>query len=110
MQLFSILSFASVALATRVAWDAGYDGAGRTLDDVSCSNGENGLETQHPGWTTLGNVPTFPNIGAFQAVEGWNSVSVSYDFDFSCMITNSLIVWDMLADNIRKHIDVCHGG
>ncbi|KAF2663705.1 epl1 protein [Microthyrium microscopicum] len=75
MKLSSILSFASVTLATRVAWDAGYDPADRSLNEVACSNGQNGLENTHPGWTVLGNIASFPNIGAFQAVGGWNSAS-----------------------------------
>jgi len=39
---------------------------------VACSDGLNGLTTRY-GWTTQGQIPRFPYIGAAEAVTGWNS-------------------------------------
>ncbi|KAI1170225.1 eliciting plant response-like protein [Nemania sp. FL0916] len=75
MQLSNIISFLSLAAATSavtVAYDQGYDDASRSLSLVSCSDGANGLTTRY-GWTTQGQIPRFPNIGAAAAVAGWNS-------------------------------------
>ncbi|KAI9435899.1 Cerato-platanin [Lactarius psammicola] len=57
--------------ATHVRYDTTYGHAGGSLSTVACSNGANGLLTR--GFTTFGSLPTFPNIGAAQAVAGWNS-------------------------------------
>jgi hypothetical protein len=40
---------------------------------VACSDGENGLIPK--GFHTFGDLPTFPNIGAAFAIEGYNSPS-----------------------------------
>ncbi|KAI1203618.1 EC5 protein [Nemania serpens] len=75
MQLSNILSFLSLAAATSaitVAYDQGYDTAGRSMTAVSCSDGTNGLITRY-GWQTQGAIPRFPYIGAAAAVTGWNS-------------------------------------
>ncbi|KAF8744973.1 hypothetical protein AX14_011986 [Amanita brunnescens Koide BX004] len=75
--LASLLAFAAVpvfgaALTTiTVAYDTGYDDGSTSLDAVACSNGPYGLETL--GYTTLGSLPNFPNIGAAYAVAGWDS-------------------------------------
>ena len=65
------------SLGTRVAWDAGYDDAGRSLKDVACSDGDNGLITKY-GWTTQGAISSFPNIGASDTIAKWDSPNVSY--------------------------------
>lgn len=57
-----------------VSYDTGYDQAGRSLTEVSCSDGPNGLITRYK-WHTQGEIPKFPNIGGVQAVAGWNSPS-----------------------------------
>lgn len=57
-----------------MAYDEGYDQAGRSLTAVSCSDGANGLITRY-GWSTQGQIPKFPNIGAAAAVAGWNSAA-----------------------------------
>ncbi|GAP91833.1 putative Epl1 protein [Rosellinia necatrix] len=77
MQLTNILTYLSLAAASSaitVAYDEGYDNAGRSLTAVSCSDGPNGLITRY-GWQTQGQIPRFPNIGAAAAVAGWNSAS-----------------------------------
>ncbi|KAI1358695.1 eliciting plant response-like protein [Xylaria arbuscula] len=72
--LLSLLSLTSIASAVTVAYDQGYDDAGRSMTAVACSDGVNGLTTRY-GWTTQGQIPRFPNIGAAVAVAGWNSPS-----------------------------------
>ena len=48
-----------------------YDNYYTSLNDVACSNGNNGLVTR--GFTDFGSLPTFPNIGGVFAVGAWNS-------------------------------------
>ncbi|KAH9165798.1 immunomodulatory protein [Lactarius sanguifluus] len=70
----TIISFAalvSVASAINVRYDTAYDNAQASLSTVACSDGANGLLTKN--FTTFGSLPSFPNIGAAQAVGGWNS-------------------------------------
>ena len=74
--LISILSVATAATAVSVSWDLGYDNPSRSLNDVSCSDGVNGLITRY-GWQNQGQVPRFPYIGGADAIAGWNSPSVS---------------------------------
>ncbi|TFY72516.1 hypothetical protein EVG20_g478 [Dentipellis fragilis] len=79
--VFSVLSTLAAALpaedisaaTVNVRYDQTYDNSGESLSVVACSDGPNGLLTK--GFTTFGSLPTFPNIGAAQAVAGWNSPS-----------------------------------
>ncbi|KFY12751.1 hypothetical protein V491_06676 [Pseudogymnoascus sp. VKM F-3775] len=71
-QILSLTALASVASAITVSYDTGYDDRTRSLLDVSCSNGENGLITRKH-WNTQGDIPTFPFIGGAEAVAVWNS-------------------------------------
>ncbi|KAI6361168.1 hypothetical protein MCOR25_006539 [Pyricularia grisea] len=75
MQLSNILSIftlAAAAQAVSVSYDTGYDDGSRSLNDVSCSDGVNGLITKY-GWQTQGQISNFPYIGGADAVSGWNS-------------------------------------
>lgn len=75
MQLPSILSITTLLTTTAaltVSYDKGYDLSDRSLNDVACSDGENGLITRF-GWSVQGDASNFPNIGGAPAVEGWNS-------------------------------------
>jgi hypothetical protein len=54
-----------------VSYDAGYDIASRSLREVSCSDGPNGLITKYK-WQVQGQVSGFPAIGGMQGVQ-WNS-------------------------------------
>ncbi|KAG8217101.1 immunomodulatory protein [Butyriboletus roseoflavus] len=66
---FALPVFAQVT--TSLTYDNTYDDASLSLDVVACSNGANGLVTK--GYTTLGSLPTFPNVGGVYTVTGWNS-------------------------------------
>ncbi|KAH7911908.1 Cerato-platanin [Hygrophoropsis aurantiaca] len=73
------LSIAALALPAvsqttySLSYDNTYDDATLSLDDVACSDGTNGLITK--GYTELGQLPTYPNVGGFVAVTGWNSAA-----------------------------------
>lgn len=64
-----------MVLTYPVSYDTGYDDGSRALTALSCSDGANGLITKH-GWNTQANVPSFPRIGGYQGIEGWNSAQV----------------------------------
>lgn len=67
---FSYLALSAQAIT--VSYDTGYDDASRSLADVSCSDGANGLITKY-GWQTQGQIPHFPYIGGYEGIAGWNS-------------------------------------
>jgi hypothetical protein len=69
--VISLMASLSIVLAVRVGYDAVYDNPNNSLSTVACSDGSNGMLTK--GYTTFGSIPSFPNIGAAQAVAGWNS-------------------------------------
>ncbi|KAI1825794.1 eliciting plant response-like protein [Xylaria intraflava] len=71
-QILNLLSLVAATSAVTVAYDQGYDNAARSLSEVACSDGVNGLTSRY-GWTTQGQIPHFPNIAAAEAVTGWNS-------------------------------------
>lgn len=74
--LFSVSLFVLSSLAQTtetLSYDTNYDDASLSLSSVACSDGVNGLETK--GYTTLGSLPTFPNVGGVYTVTGWNSAA-----------------------------------
>ncbi len=73
--LASLLALVAVPVlaSITVSYDTRYDARTASLDSVACSDGANGLEKR--GFTTLGSLPSFPNIGAAYAVTGWNSTA-----------------------------------
>ncbi|KAG1720033.1 Cerato-platanin [Suillus occidentalis] len=74
--LFSISIFVLSSLAQTtetLSYDTSYDDTTLSLSSVACSDGTNGLETK--GYTTLGSLPTFPNVGGVYSVTGWNSAA-----------------------------------
>ena len=71
--IISLAALFSVASADTevVRFNTFYDNSQTSLNNVACSNGRNGLVTK--GFPTFGSLPSFPNIGASQAVGAWNS-------------------------------------
>ena len=69
----TIFTFALPAFvqSETLSYDTRYDDASLSLANLACSNGVNGLMTK--GYTTLGSLPTFPNIGGVYTVTSWNS-------------------------------------
>jgi hypothetical protein len=72
---FSVSQCFIALTADVVSYDPGYDLASRSLGEISCSDGENGLITKH-GWTVQGNITSFPSIGGAFTIAGWNSLQV----------------------------------
>ncbi|KAI9451618.1 Cerato-platanin [Lactarius psammicola] len=66
-----LVALFSVTSAVNVFYDTRFDNPKGSLATVACSDGPNGLLTK--GFTTFRSLPSFPNIGAAQAVGGWNS-------------------------------------
>ncbi|KAG8217100.1 heat-stable antigen [Butyriboletus roseoflavus] len=66
---FALPAFAQVTKT--LTYDNTYDNPSWSLNGVACSNGANGLYTK--GYDTLGDLPTFPNVGGVYTVTGWNS-------------------------------------
>lgn len=62
-----------LAQTESLSYDTTYDNSALSLDYVACSDGPNGLITK--GYTTLGQLPTFPNVGGVYTVTGWDSAS-----------------------------------
>ncbi|KAI9452945.1 Cerato-platanin [Lactarius psammicola] len=58
--IIPLVALFSVASAVNVRYDTAYD------------NSQASLST---GFTTFGSLPSFPNIGAAQAIGGWNSTA-----------------------------------
>lgn len=77
MKLLSfIISLAAIlpaAYSDAVTYDPEYDNGDVSLDAVACSDGKFGLLTK--GYNTLGDLPSFPHIGAASAIEGYDSAS-----------------------------------
>lgn len=71
--LFVSAAAAVLGAAETLQYDPAYDMGSSSLTTVACSDGPNGLITK--GFTTFSSLPTFPNIGAFAQVEGWDSAS-----------------------------------
>ncbi|KAI0258612.1 Cerato-platanin [Gloeopeniophorella convolvens] len=69
--IVALAAFVSAAAATNIRYDETYDNPSGSLATVSCSNGANGLLTK--GFTDFQSLPSFPNIGAAQAIAGFNS-------------------------------------
>ncbi|KAG1749561.1 Cerato-platanin [Suillus lakei] len=71
--IISILAIALPVLAQTesLSYDNTYDNPDTSLSTVACSDGPNGLITK--GYTTLGQLPNFPNVGGVYTVTGWDS-------------------------------------
>ncbi|KAJ4363544.1 hypothetical protein N0V83_009840 [Neocucurbitaria cava] len=88
MRLFSATAIAALGFAgfgsaqlMNVGYDTNYDDASLLVAAVSCSDGVNGLMTRY-GWQLLGDIPSFPHVGAFPGVT-WNSEECGNCYRFS---------------------------
>ena len=64
--------FSVVAADTQpVRYNTFYDNPSTSMNNVACSDGQNGLVTK--GFPTFGSLPSFPNVGGVYAVGAWNS-------------------------------------
>ncbi|KAG0636643.1 Cerato-platanin [Tuber brumale] len=72
--IISLVAMATSAFAqvsTTAAYDVTYDTETLSTLSLACSDGENGLNTK--GYQTLGSIPGFTRVGAFETIAGWNS-------------------------------------
>lgn len=84
-------------LIAAVSYDVGYDNRAKSLTTVACSDGQNGLIWKYD-WSTVGDIPSFPFIGGYQGVTGWNSTQVRkppFDRPSHNPLT-SPVVWHLL--------------
>lgn len=107
--LFAILTTAS---AITVSYDTGYDDGSRSLADVSCSDGTNGLLTK--GFTTQSSLPTFPRIGGASTIAGWNDANCGtcYTLTYNGVSINVLAI-DHAAEGFniaQEAMDTLTGG
>ncbi|KAK7456504.1 hypothetical protein VKT23_010755 [Stygiomarasmius scandens] len=61
-----------LASAAELRFEPAFDNANGSLDTVACSTGDNGIITRF-GFQTFKDLPTFPNIGAADAIKNFNS-------------------------------------
>ncbi|KAH6850408.1 Cerato-platanin [Chaetomium sp. MPI-CAGE-AT-0009] len=71
-KILGVFSLAAATSAVTVSYDQGYDQAGRSLTEVACSDGVNGVMWKY-NWKVQGDVRRFPYIGGASAIGGWNS-------------------------------------
>ncbi|KZV99092.1 immunomodulatory protein [Exidia glandulosa HHB12029] len=72
---FSLLALVPAAFAatSTVSFDTIYDNKSLSTDVIACSTGPNGLATK--GFTTIGQLPTWPRVGGATAIAGFGSPS-----------------------------------
>ena len=68
--IISLVTLFSVTSAVDVRYNTNYDNPEISLSAVACSNGPHGLLKKY---NTFGSLPSYPIIGAAQAIAGWNS-------------------------------------
>ena len=85
------LALPAIAQTTEtLSYDTTYDDASLSLTAVACSDGPNGLITK--GYTTLGSLPTFPNVGGVYTVAGWNSAACGTCYSVTYANSQSIFV------------------
>ncbi|THU97709.1 SnodProt1 [Dendrothele bispora CBS 962.96] len=77
----------AVASAVNVFFDPVYNNPNGSLTTVACSNGSNGLITRF-GFQNFSDVPTFPNIGGADVIQGFNSAGCGTCFNITFTDSN----------------------
>lgn len=73
----SILAFVAAAVSavsaqsSTAGYDQKYDDGSFPSFNLACSDGANGMITK--GYSTIGAIPSFPNVGGAPVIPGWNS-------------------------------------
>ena len=68
--------FLPLTLAIRLTWDTSYSLATTPTTSLACSDGSHGLASA--GFIHLGEVPTWPNVAATNAITGKGSFRFPY--------------------------------
>jgi hypothetical protein len=79
--VLAALSLGALAQSTTVSvsYDTTYDNASGALTSVACSDGANGLITKY-GYSTFGQIPSFPRIGGSSTIPSWNAATCGQCF------------------------------
>ncbi|KAL1899589.1 hypothetical protein Cpir12675_001357 [Ceratocystis pirilliformis] len=85
---FSILPMIASAMAVSISYDGVYT-AELSMDNVACSNGQNGLSAQYP---TLGSLPAFPNVGGVPDIAQWDSENCGTCWKVTIPSGNSIFI------------------
>ena len=100
--LFTIAS-AGPTPGNVVRYNTFYDNPQTSLNDVACSNGDNGLVTK--GFPTFGSLPSFPFMGGVSAVKGWNSPECGSCWELTYSGTGNTI-YVTAVDTISDGFDI----
>lgn len=104
----SALSFLTLLLplsqAVTLSYDPGYSDASRSLNVISCSDGDHGLITRY-GWSTQGQIPRFPYIGGSSDIAGWNSPSCGQCYQLTYAATGKS-VFILAVDHVAQGFNV----
>ena len=88
-----------------VRYNTFYDNPSTSMNNVACSNGQNGLVTK--GFPTFGSLHTFPNAGGVYAVGAWNSPECGSCWQLTYPGTgNSIYV--TAIDTVYSGFDISH--
>ena len=101
--LFTVASARPTPSASIVRSNTFYDNALTSLNDVACSNGDNGLVTK--GYSNFASLPSFPFIGGVSAVKGWNSPECGSCWELSYAATGNTI-YVTAVDTISDGFDI----
>ncbi|KAH9174936.1 immunomodulatory protein [Lactarius sanguifluus] len=103
--IISLAAFFSVASADNVRFNTFYDNPQASLNNVACSNGNNGLVTK--GFPTFGSLPSFPGIGAAKALTfGGNSIYITAIDTVGDGFDISLAAMNILTNGQAQKLDV----
>ena len=101
--LISVASAGPTPSGSVVRYNTFYDNAQTSLNDVACSNGDNGLVTK--GFPTFVSLPSYPFIGGVSAVKGWNSPECGSCWELTYSGTGNTI-YVTAVDTISDGFDI----
>jgi len=77
-----LVAVVAATSTTNVTYSLLYDEKALSTNGIACSNGANGLQTRF-GFTTLGQLPTWPRVGGASVIKGWNSADCATCWNLS---------------------------
>ena len=101
--LISVASAGPPPSGSVVRYNTFYDNSQTSLNDVACSNGDNGLVTK--GFPTFISLPSYPFIGGVSAVKGWNSPECGSCWELTYSGTGNTI-YVTAVDTISDGFDI----
>jgi hypothetical protein len=103
--IIALAAFFSVVAADTqpVRYNTFYDNPSTSMNNVACSNGQNGLVTK--GFPTFGSLPDFPNVGGAYAIGAWNSPECGSCWQLTYPGTGNSI-WVTAIDTVYSGFDI----